>query len=59
MCGVNAYCQEGIKTKKYDKFLIPFIGGKLDLNPIKFKQEEIREINKNTIIEFLDECKNA
>ena len=45
MCGVNAYCQEGIKTKKYDKFLIPFIGGKLDLKPIKFKQEEIREIN--------------
>jgi hypothetical protein len=59
MCGVNAYCQSGVKTKNYDRFLKPFTSGALDINPVEFKQEEIREINKSVIIEFLNECKNA
>ncbi len=55
MTGRNAYCQSGIKTKRYDRFLkkyedIP------NVKEIDFSQEEIWKINELTIRELLYEC---
>lgn len=55
MCGVNAYCQSGIKTKRYDRFLKKF---EQIPNPVKvdFDREDIKKINKLTIEELIYEC---
>lgn len=54
MCGVNAYCKDGIKTKRYDSFLkkyddIP------KLVPIEFEQKKIWELNEITLKELVSE----
>ena len=58
MCGVNAYCQDGIKTINYDNFLF---SEKQLQNPceINFTQETIFKINERVIKEFIKECENC
>lgn len=55
MVGVNGYCQDGIKTKRYDRFLKKYfdIPNEKDID---FSQEEIFKINRLTIAELLYEC---
>ena len=58
MCGVNAYCQDGIKTKNYDHLLFKE-NDLLSPKKINFSQEEVFQINENVIKEFLNECENC
>lgn len=55
MCGVNAYCQDGIKTRRYDRFLKRFDQIPNPV-PIDFDREEIVRINDLTIKELVYEC---
>lgn len=55
MCGVNPYCKEGIKTKRYDRFLKKY-DDIANVKSIDFSQEEIFKINDLTIRELLFEC---
>jgi len=55
MCGVNAYCQDGIKTINYDKYLKKFDQIPNPV-PIDFDREEIFKINEKVVKEFLTEC---
>ena len=58
MCGVNAYCQDGIKTKNYDRFLKSYNQVKSPA-PIEFTQEDIMEINEKVIKDFIDRCEQC
>ena len=57
MCGVNAYCQDGIRTKNYDKYLKKFNQIENPV-PIDFTQDEIFRANEKVIKDFLLECQN-
>jgi len=52
MCGVNAYCQNGIKTKNYNH-LLKSETQIHNVSPIEFSQEEIFEINEKVITDFI------
>lgn len=55
MCGRNPYCQDGIKTKRYDKFLYKYSEIPTP-REIVFSQEEIFRINNLTVRELIYEC---
>ena len=55
MCGVNPYCQPGIKTKRYDKYLKKYEQIPNPV-PIDFDQKEIWDLNEITIKELVHEC---
>jgi hypothetical protein len=56
MCGRNPYCKDGIKTKRYDRFLKKY-GDIPNPKEIDFTQEEIFQINDLTIRELVYELK--
>lgn len=56
MCGVNAYCQDGIKTINYNNYLKTTSDIK-DIPNVSFSQSEIFNINKSVIIQFIKEIK--
>ena len=58
MSGINSYCQPGIKTKRYDKYLKKYEQIPNPV-PIDFEQKEIITINDLTIQEFCYEVYNT
>lgn len=55
MCGVDAYCRDGIKTKRYQRFLKKFSEIPDYSKKTEFSQEEIFKINRLTIDELVYE----
>ena len=55
MAGRNPYCQDGIKTKRYDRFLKKY-NEISNLKEVDFTQDEIFRINELTVRELIYEC---
>jgi hypothetical protein len=58
MCGRQAYCMAGIKTKAYDDFLLPFWAYK-DKLARQNSIETIRRLNQECIVNLVAEITNA
>lgn len=52
MCGRNSYCQEGIKTLRYNSYLKSHLMYN-SLEPVSFSQDDIFRLNKQTIEDFI------
>jgi len=58
MCGRNVYAMDRIKTKAYDKFILPANEYK-NCPPVSFNQQEIFELNRKCIRDFINAMINC